>query len=79
MSLDSRLWERLEARGVSADLLEMLVVVLELDRNGSWCWDYVSGHVVQANARFSVPARTLELRRVTGLLSQGHDRLKPRA
>jgi len=64
MSLDQHLWERLEAHGLTCEHLELLLSLLELERNGSMTWHVVRGQLDQHELHVKVPARTREIRRV---------------
>lgn len=75
MSLDPHLWQRLEAHGLTCEHLDLLLAVLEMQRNGSFSLNYVAGHVEQADVRVTVPNRTREMARV----SAGLVRAVPRA
>lgn len=66
MSLvDPTLWQRLEEHGLSTEHLDLLLAVLQLQRNGSFCLNYVNGHVEQADVRVVVPNRRREMARVS--------------
>jgi len=64
MSLDPHLWDALERHGVTQEHLVLLLRFLELQRNGSWSWNYVHGNVTQCDARVVFPSRRLELSRL---------------
>lgn len=64
MSLDRKLWERLQEHGVSEAHLEMLLQVLQTQRNGSWTWHIVHGSLSQCDLRLTMPARSYEVQRV---------------
>ena len=70
MSLDPHLWQALEEHGVTAAHLDMLLTVLQLQRNGSWTWHVVNGQVEQCDVRVTIPARSREVGRVAGVIGQ---------
>ena len=76
MSLDDRLWQRLQDHGVSEEHLDLLLAVLDMQRNGSFCLNYVNGHIEQADVRVTVPNRSRELARVRATVPQVIPRAK---
>lgn len=65
MAVSQQLLTQLEAHGVSQSHLEALLAVLRLQRNGSWSWNYVNGHLTQCDLRVVIPSREREVQRVT--------------
>jgi hypothetical protein len=65
MSLDTHLWEALEAHGVTESHMDMLLRALDLQRNGSLTWHFARGTLVQADLHIVVPSRQIELARVS--------------
>ena len=63
-----RLWQALEEHGVTEAHLHMLLRLLQIQRNGSWTWHYVSGQLTQCDVRLVFPSRSAEVRRVEDLL-----------
>lgn len=72
MSLDPGLWQALEQHGVCEAHLQMLLRLLEVQRNGSWGWHYVNGQITQCDARLTFPAREYEVARVSTALLDGN-------
>src|SRR5262245_35513912 len=68
MSLDPHLWQRLEAHGLSTEHLDLLLSVLDMQRNGSLTLHYVSGLIEHADVRVTVPNRTREVERVSAAM-----------
>jgi hypothetical protein len=64
MSLDVSLWEALEQRGVCQAHLELLLRLLELNRNGSLSWHFVHGCLQQVDTRLVVQSRRVDLMQV---------------
>lgn len=62
--LSAALWEALEHHGVTEAHLEMLLCLLQMQRNGSWAWHYVQGQLTQCDLRLTFPAREREVQRV---------------
>lgn len=76
MSLDPGLWTALEAHGVTQAHMDMLLRLLEVQRNGSWGWHYVNGQITQCDARLTFPSRAYEVARVRELLLDGESLLR---
>jgi hypothetical protein len=74
MKLDPALWAALEDRGVSLAHLEMLLRVLETQRNGCWAWHYVNGHLTQCDLRLTFPSRRADVTRVSDALLEDNAR-----
>jgi hypothetical protein len=70
MSLDPRLWQRLQDHGLTTEHLELLASILELQRTGNVTWNYMNGQVMQTDVRLNLPARSRELARVGDVLVQ---------
>ena len=71
MTLDPQLWTQLEAHGVTVDHLELLLRLLELQKNGSWSWHVVHGQVSQCDLRLVSSARAYDVARVSEALLDG--------
>ncbi len=77
MTLDPALWTALEAHGVTVAHLDLLLRLLELHRNGSFCWHFVHGQVTQQDLRLAFPNRAAVLRQVSeGMLGEGNALLR---
>lgn len=76
MSLDPHLWAQLEAHGVTSAHLDMLLHMLMTQRNGSWTWQYVNGHLTQCEARLVFPSRGYEVARVCDGLPKANPLLR---
>jgi len=68
MSLNPAIWHGLEQHGLTEEHMAMLLDVLALQRNGSFCLNYVHGQVEQADVRLVVPNRSRETARVAKAL-----------
>jgi len=73
MSLDVHLWEALEQHGLSEAHLRFLLRLLQCQRNGSFQWNYVNGHLTQCHAHMAMPSRSYELERIAACLFPEHD------
>jgi len=69
--LDRRLWDNLEAHGVTEAHLELLLRTLELQKNGSVAWHFVHGTLTQCDLRVTFPSRRAEVTRVCAALLDG--------
>src|SRR5262245_22829503 len=78
MSLDPHLWQRLEAHGLSTEHLDLLLSVLDMQRNGSLTLHYVSGHIEHADVRVTVPNRTREVERVSAAMVRAVPKVQKR-
>jgi hypothetical protein len=65
MSLDVQVWKNLEAHGLTQAHLEMLLRLLETQRNGCLAWHFVHGSMVHCDLRLVFPSRRGEVSRVT--------------
>lgn len=72
MSLDARVWTALEQHGLSQSHLEMLLSLLETQRNGSVSWHVVAGRLSQCDLRLVFPSREYEVARVSDVLLDGN-------
>ena len=73
MSLDSQLWEQLQAHGVYESHMRMLLRLLQTQRNGSWAWDFANGTICQCDSRLKFPSREREVTRVCDALLGGDE------
>ena len=73
MRLDPELWTTLEQHGVTTEHMHMLLRLLQMQRNGSWSWHYVSGRLQQCEARLVMPSKEQEVARVCKALFDGQD------
>ena len=71
MTLDQELWEALQEHGVTPAHLEMLLRLLQVQRNGSWAWHYVNGQILQCDVRLLFPSSAHEVQRVSETLFSG--------
>ena len=71
MRLDPDLWTSLEHHGVTTAHLEMLLRLLQMQRNGSWAWRYVNGKLAGCEITMMIPARGTEVARVCELFTEG--------
>ena len=55
--LDQALWHELETHGVSTTHMEMLLRLLQLQKNGAWSWHFVHGQLSQVDLRLVSSAR----------------------
>ncbi len=58
------LWEALERYGLCDAHLDMLLRLLEVQRNGSLTWHVVHGSLAQCELRLNFPSRGPEVARV---------------
>ena len=72
MRLDPELWSTLEEHGVSVEHLQMLLCLLQMQRNGSWAWRYVNGKLVGCEINMMIPAKGYEVARVCKLFTEGN-------
>jgi hypothetical protein len=71
MTLDAALWARLEDHGITVAHLELLLRLLELQRNGSLAWHFAHGQVSTCDMRLTFPSRRFEVSQVNTVLCQG--------
>jgi hypothetical protein len=76
MTLDPTLWEALQQHGVTVAHLDMLLKLLATQRNGSWSWHFVHGHLSQADLRLVCPARSADVGTVAEVLGEGNALLR---
>lgn len=76
MPIDPHLWDALQAHGVTEAHLDMLLRLLQVQRNGSWAWHYVNGQLTQCDARLTFPSRGYEVSRVCDVLLGGESLLR---
>jgi hypothetical protein len=72
MTLDPVLWEGLQTHGVTQAHLELLLRLLEQQRNGCFSWHFVRGQLSQNDLRLVFPNRSYEVQKVTeAVLAEG--------
>jgi hypothetical protein len=71
MPLKPQLWDQLQQHGVTESHLELLLVALTLQRNGSVTWHYAQGHLTQTHLHVVIPPRAREVARVAEVLADG--------
>ena len=79
MRLDSSLQatlDGLDKHGVTTAHLEMLLRLLEIQRNGSWLWNFTNGSIVQCDLRVTFSGRRYEITRVSDALFEGNSPLR---
>jgi hypothetical protein len=74
--LDRRLWDNLEAHGLTEAHLELLLRALELQRNGSLAWHFVHGQLSQCDLRMTFPSRRADQVRVCEAVLDGASLLR---
>jgi hypothetical protein len=62
--LDVRVWEALEAHGVTEEHMEMLLRLLMLQKHGTWAWNFQHGSLGQCELRVMFASRRADVRRV---------------
>jgi hypothetical protein len=75
MSLDTHLWEALQAHGVTEAHLDMLLRALDLHRNGSLTWHFGQGQLSQCDLRVVMPSKWADMQRVSDALLDGGNSL----
>ena len=71
MQIDPHLWDALQAHGVTEAHLDLLLRLLQLQKNGSWSWHIVHGQVQQCDLRLVTSARPYDVARVSDVLLGG--------
>lgn len=66
--LDAHVWEALEAHGVTTAHLDMLLRLLDMQKNGSLTWHIAHGQLQQVDARLMVSSRRMDLLRASEAL-----------
>ena len=51
MEIDPHLWDALQAHGVTEAHLDMLLRLLQLQKNGAWSWHFAHGQLSQVDLR----------------------------
>ena len=74
--LDQALWHELETHGVSTTHMEMLLRLLQLQKNGAWSWHFVHGQLSQVDLRLVSSARAYDVARVSDVLLGGESVLR---
>jgi hypothetical protein len=69
--LDSHVWDALEAHGVTAAHMEMLLRLLDVQKNGSLTWHIAHGHLSQCDLRLVMSSKSYELSRISDALLDG--------
>jgi hypothetical protein len=68
MALDARLWDNLEAHGLTTAHLQALLAFLDCRRQGVFAWHAKHGHLDHCELHLSFPARTYDLTHVAQYL-----------
>ena len=76
MTLDQGLWEQLELHGLTPAHMEMLLRLLEVQKNGQWTWHIVHGQLSQCDLRVSFSSRGYDVARVSETLLGGESVLR---
>ena len=76
MELDPHLWDALQAHGVTEAHLDMLLRLLQLQKNGAWSWHFVHGQLSQVDLRLVSSARAYDVARITDALLDGSSVLR---
>lgn len=71
MSLDAKLWEQLEAHGLTQAHMDMLLQALSVQKNGSLAWHFVHGNLTQCDLRLTFASRRAEVARVCEAVLDG--------
>ena len=77
MSLDARVWQQLEDRGLTEEHLTMLLSLLQTQRNGCFSVHVVHGQLAQCDLRLVFPSRRREIERVRSELFVGEQWPEP--
>ena len=76
MEIDPHLWDALQAHGVTESHLDLLLRLLQLQKNGSWTWHVVHGQLSQVDLRLVSSARAYDVARVSDVLLGGESVLR---
>jgi hypothetical protein len=76
MSLDAALWEALECRGVTSEHMEMLLRLLEVQKNGQWTWHIMQGSLGPCDLRLTFSSRRADVRHVCDVVMDGGSLLR---
>ena len=76
MAIDPHLWDALQAHGVTEAHLDMLLRLLQLQKNGAWSWHFVHGQLSQVDLRLVSSARAYDVARVSDVLLGGESVLR---
>ena len=76
MEIDPHLWDALQAHGVTEAHLDMLLRLLQLQKNGAWSWHFAHGQLSQVDLRLVSSARGYDVARVSETLLGGESVLR---
>ena len=76
MQIDPHLWDALLAHGVTEAHLDMLLRLLQLQKNGAWTWHVAHGQLSQVDLRLVTSARAYDVARASDVLLGGESVLR---